>query len=479
MTERYLLGGTDGFRGPATEEYGPGLMNQETLRGLTYELVAYQQERHESGAVVVARDTRPSSEYLSQGVIQGALARGVEVWDLGVAPTPTAQKIAQHCGAMATVVVTASHNTYTDNGWKGMLGAEKPSSDVVQTLSDRYWDAAKDLRQIPKSLHKPIDRSDTKLWYVQQLRDDIEATFGERPLRDKIVAVDGAYGAASTLTPLLLRMLGADIVMFSCMDDDGGIINDGCGAADLSGIKNFLADRPELTNHPDFIGAVANDGDADRFMGIGALPALGGQSRLVEINGNHAMLALAENQAGIVGTEYTNSGLVRRLEQQGVAFEYCANGDVNVTAALRDKQAGGQPWTRGGEFTGHLIDTEWLSSGDGVRMAGWLAAYAATSGRTFGDLYQDLPLWSEQMVKIPFESIERDDIKQSERVASLLHSAKETLGDNGRLIVRASGTEPVVRVWGESSRTHQKRLETIISNLSLAVKTEARAALTA
>lgn len=476
MTERFLLGGTDGFRGVATEEYGPGLMNQETLRGLTYELVAYQQEQKADGVVIVARDTRPSSAHLSQAVVEGALGRGAEVWDLGVAPTPTAQKIAAQSGAMATVVVTASHNTYTDNGWKGMLGAEKPSSDVVQTLSDRFWDGYQDLRQIPRTIHQAIERPELKDWYLKKLARDIEETFGERPLLDKLIAVDGAFGAAQSLTPRLLRRLGADVVMFSCYGNGNGIINDGCGAADLSGIKSFLADRPELTMHPDFLGAVANDGDADRFMGIGALPSHNGAApRLVEINGNHAMLALAEKQAGIVGTEYTNSGLVQRLAQQGVEFAYCPNGDVNVTAALRAKQALGEPWTRGGEFTGHLIDTDWLPSGDGVRMAAWMAAYAAASGRTFGDIYQDLPLWSEHMVKIPYEHDSRNRIKQADRIASLLHTADETLGDNGRLIVRASGTEPVVRIWGESNEAYQKRLATIMSNVTLAVQAEAEA----
>ena len=473
MTERFLLGGTDGFRGAATEQYGPGLMNQETLRGLTYELVSYQQEKHVGGNVVVARDTRPSSEHLSQAVIQGALARGVEVWDIGVAPTPTAQKIAQHCGAMATIVVTASHNTFTDNGWKGMLGAEKPSSAITQTISDRFWDAYGDCRPIPFPKHVAIERPEMQDWYLRELKPDIQNTFGTLPLLDKIIAVDGAYGAASVLTPRILQSLGAEVVMFGC--DGNGIINNECGAADLSGIKAFLAARPELTSDPRFIGAVANDGDADRFMGIGALVNGRGTSQFVEINGNHAMLALAQKQPGIVGTEYTNSGLVSRLKQQGVEFEYCANGDVNVTAALRAKQAANQLWTRGGEFTGHLIDTDWLPSGDGVRMAAWLAAYAATAGRTFSDLYQDLPLWQEQMVKIPFAGDERNDIKHTDRVASLLHTAEQTLGQDGRLIVRASGTEPVVRIWGESSSAHQKRLSAIVSNLAMAVRAEALA----
>lgn len=471
MTERFLLGGTDGFRGAATEQYGPGLMNQETLRGLTYELVSYQQEQQASGPVVVARDTRPSSEHLSQAVLQGALARGVEVWDIGVAPTPVAQKIAQHSGAMATVVVTASHNVYTDNGWKGMLGAEKPSSGIVQTLSDRFWDAYGDCRQIPFPLHKAVERPELQDWYLRELKQDIQNTFGDLPLLGKIIAVDGAYGAAKSLTPRILNSLGAEVVTFCC--NGTGIINEDCGAADLSGIKKFLCALPELTSHPDFLGAVANDGDADRFMGIGVLPASSGTSKLVEINGNHAMLALAQKQPGLVGTEYTNSGLVSRLSEQGVEFEYCANGDVNVTAALRAKQAANQQWTRGGEFTGHLIDTDWLSSGDGVRMAAWLAAFAATSGRTFGDLHQELPLWTEHMVKVPFAGSERNDIKQTDRVASLLHTAEQTLGQNGRLIVRASGTEPVVRIWGESSSSHQKRLSSIVSNLAMAVRAEA------
>lgn len=436
-------------------------MNTETVAGLTAALIEYQREQGvDSPTVVVARDIRPSSRRLAAAAVQGALYADAEPLDIGVAPTPTAQFVAGQTEALATVVITASHNPAADNGWKGMLGNFKPNADQAADISRRYWDLADNGFRVGGQLPKSGEQPAWQRSYTRAVVHDIQSEFGDRPLADTLFVVDGAYGAGQQLTPTILRRLGAEVVTFAC--DGQGIINDGVGAANLAGLKTFLTEHPEIVNHPDFVGAVANDGDADRLMGVG-LAEINGERQLVEVTGNHAMWAMAEGQPGIIGTEYTNSGLVRRLQQAQIGFGYCPNGDVNVTNRLGELQAEGFAWTRGGEFTGHHIMTDWLPSGDGVRMAAWLASWAASHGKTFGDLYRELPLWPEIMhgLKVPpavMKAARHDDVIQT-----AIRDTQGMLGDEGRLVVRPSGTEPIFRLWGEAPE--RGRLERLTAEL--------------
>lgn len=448
-----LLGGTDGFRDVATFEPGPGLMNPETVAGLTHALVEHQMEQGLEGTVVIAQDTRPSSDALRRAAIDGALASGAkEILDLGILPTPGAQRIADKLGAIATVVITASHNPASDNGWKGMLGSRKPSGTVVRAISDRYWRQVESGLSIPTSSRTPSAESNAEATeeYISNIVSSISDEFGDLPLAGKRFVVDTANGAAMQVTPEVFRRLGAQVDEFCC--DGSGLINDGCGAADLDGLKSFLANRPDIMSDPEFVGAVANDGDADRFMGLGIV-----NGSPVEITGNHAMEALAAHpkQPGIVGTIYTNGATTERLKAAGIDFEYCDNGDVFVTNALLSKQAVGQGWTRGGEFTGHLIDTAWLRSGDGVRAAAWFAAWAVSKDASFSNIHQEMPLLPEKMQKLKATGLPEGDIQTHPAV---MRAIKQSTSPHGatRFVVRPSGTEKgVVRVWAEGRDTAQ------------------------
>lgn len=467
MHKQETLGGTDGVRGRYTEDQTLGLMNESTVALLTYSLINIETEKGNDGPIIISRDTRPSSKNLKDAALSAAsLFSGHEVIDLDVAPTPTAQKVAEQLGALATVVITASHNPYTDNGWKGMPQGRKPYGTEVDNISERFWALADNGLAVPNVYGRTTSEKPELLdWYADSVVEDITKEFGEKPLSDKLFVVDGSYGAGQELTPAILRRLGATVETFAC--DGQGLINDGCGAADLYGVKDYLAQHPEITFSPNFVGAVANDGDADRLMAIGVtwdnnIPIL------VEVNGNHVMSALAEpsygiREPGIVGTEYTNTGVKNWIEAKDIEFEYCANGDVNVTNSLQRNREKG--WRRGGEFTGHLVDLNWLTSGDGVRMAAWFAAYAATNGVTFGDIYQNLPLWAEKMSKVEFsDSTARKNIKQHPAVQAAITIAEAELGDSGRVVLRPSGTEPLVRIWGES--LDKVKIGRIVSTLS-------------
>ena len=470
MSERVLLGGTDGFRGEATMKPGAGLINPETFAGATFALIEYQRQHGVSGPLVTARDTRPSSEALHAAVNAAGLEAGIEVISLDVVPTPAAQKIAYELSAMATVVVTASHNPYGDNGWKGMLGISKPDKTAVQAISDIYWDLVDAHWAIPLDRKDGITyRPDKIAWYSDAVVKDIEREFGKQPLAHKLFVVDGAYGAAQQFTPAILRRLGADVEEFSC--DGTGIINDGCGAANLVGVKNFLASERglQIVTDPRFVGAVANDGDADRMLGVGARFDTTGALHIVELSGNHVMEALAEGQPGFVGTLYTNTATQRRIGN----MEICPNGDMYVTQALLRRQGDPHPWRRGGEFSGHYVDLDWLTSGDGVRFAAWYAAYVATNDKTFADIYDELPMWAEVMDKVKFPDAVKDTIMENPAVQAAIKKAEAELGDSGRIVIRPSGTEPLVRVWGEAE--NEDKIKRVVAELVNVVRSKAAA----
>lgn len=168
--------------------------------------------------------------------MNGAIAAGAdEIVNLGIAPTPTAQKIAERIGGLATIVVTASHNTFEYNGWKGMAGNKKLSKDEVAEISSRYWRQVSIRSTLPQYESLPEPSIEHNKWYAYELISDIEKEFGHKPLDGTLFVIDGANGASQKITPNVFRNLGAVVREFSCNNE--GQINDGCGAADLSGLK--------------------------------------------------------------------------------------------------------------------------------------------------------------------------------------------------------------------------------------------------
>lgn len=446
MAERKVLGGTDGLRGVATTEHGPGRINEETFTHLAFAAVRHQQELGATGPVGVAQDTRCSGDRLRQATIAGAVMAGAKVHDLLVAPTPVVQKWALENSASIVFSDTASHNPKGHNGIKYMPWGEKPSKEIAKQISGRYWDQVESGLILPNSVPaSETEKVTSPEWYLNLVTDDIESQFGPKPLEGKLFVVDGAYGAAQNYTPEVLHRLGAEVKEFCC--DGQGDINDGCGAADLGGLENFLRQNPDIVNDPRFVGAIANDGDADRIMTMGVVTdKKTGERRLVRLSGNQVMGAHAQGQPAIVGTEYTNTGLRRKLDAQGIGFGECANGDTFVTEMLRERGL-----SHGGEFTGHHVDLDWVSSGDGVHMAAWLSSWAVKNDMDFGDIYQEFPLWPEKIEQVEFAHDSRTEIKQDPEVKKALDEVRRTHGDDIRVIVRPSGTEELVRVWAEAT----------------------------
>lgn len=441
--QRPQLGGTDGFRAEYTTDHGDGKMNPKTIAGLSYVLTELQLPGSNTNIVVIGGDTRIFNSELENAAVAGIRAAGGEPLRLGVAPTPAILRTAKLTGAAAAIALTASHNPATDGGWKGTFGADKPYGEAARSIDEKYWaNVDRGLRIIPEQepdgTYWSLAKDSTWLRrYVQDVvefvRNDVDH---ERPLAGKTLVVDAAYGAGYDIAPLVYAALGAEVIPFAC--DRSQPINQGAGATDLSGGMSLLRRSPEIVDKH-FLGMFANDGDADRFIGLGARRS-GKEVEFAEFSGNHTLELLAKGQPGVVGTVYTNDGAVERIRQSGTAFAFCPNGDVEVTAKLKE-----HGWRIGGEFSGHTVDRDWLSSGDGILSGARVAARIALAGTTMFDLVQSMPLYPEVMRKI---ALPQGTKIPAELLAELQQLSSTDVSEHFRSIVRKSGTEPVVRVWG-------------------------------
>lgn len=446
------LFGTDGFRGPYDPTGMTGRVNPTTFEGLAYAYAGIITERTGTRPIfVIGGDTRTSTPPLLEAVSKGAAAAGAEVWKVGIAPTPMIAWLA-HEHQINAIAVTASHNPDGDNGFKPFeTGGVKPARDVLDEVEAHYWRRAGSDKPLPRAITSLIvARPELAGAYLDEI---VAKLGGPGILEDRLVVIDGANGAASALAPTIYRRLGAEVVEFAC--NPQGVINRDCGAAHLEGLQTFLRKHPELTADPRFLGAFANDGDADRVMGVDKSGRI--------INGNHWMLYLTNGQNGIVGTKYTNSALREAVEADGVTFHECDNGDSHVTAKLQELDL-----TRGGEFTGHMIDLEHIPSGDGLYMGGWLAAALARKQLTLSTVYDSLPLWPELLRNVHVDGTDGAAIAGSEMVQAAIAEEVARYERAARVVLRPSGTEPLVRIWAEAKQ--QDIVETVVGRLTKTVQ---------
>ena len=451
MTE--ALFGTDGYRGTVNDLQETGI-NPSTFEQLAAVYTNLVTERTgEPPTIIVGSDTRVSSPALREAVCMGAASAGAEVWDLDVAPTPVIAWLAQEHSVNA-IAITASHNPASDNGFKPFdVGGMKPGRETLEEIEKRYFED----KERFSGKGRIIPRPDLKEEYLKRT---VEALGGNEVLAGHTVIIDGANGAVHELAPRLYKRLGAEVYKFAC-ENDGTRINKGNGAAHLEGVIDFMDHNPSLTRADGFLGAFASDGDGDRVMGVDRLGRI--------VNGNHWMHQLAHKQIGIVGTIYTNSALRNAVEEMGVEFHVCDNGDSYVTARLQElTRERGSGYTRGGEFTGHLIDLHHLSSGDGLYMGAWLAIRAAQEDAGLADIRDMLNLWPEKMESLRVNGADAKALVAKCVVQDAISAARGRLDKRGSVIVRPSGTEPLVRVWAEAE--DGELLPDIIKSISQALQ---------
>jgi phosphoglucosamine mutase len=428
--------GTDGVRGLANRDLTAELAVDLAVAAahILGEVGAFADQRP---TAVVARDPRASGEFLEAAVVAGLASAGVDVHRLGVVPTPGAAYLTSFLSADMGVMISASHNAMPDNGIKFLArGGLKLDDDLELLIEDRLeepWDrpTGADVGRIGDS-HAGVGA------YVKHLVDS-----SPRRLEGLTVVLDCANGAAYEVGPTVFEQLGAKVIAIHA-EPDGLNINLNCGSTHLESLQKAVVE----------CGADAGfafDGDADRCLAVDASGAV--------VDGDHilAILSVAARDAGrlvedtVVATVMSNLGFVKALTAQGITVIQTAVGDRYVLEAMR---TGG--FNMGGEQSGHVIMGDYATTGDGVLTAVHLAARIAETGMPLSEL-------ASVMTRLPQVLINVSDVDKAraETDATLqgeIAIAAARLGDSGRILLRQSGTEPLVRVMVEAP-THDEASE--------------------
>lgn len=439
--------GTDGIR---------GLANRDLTAELALDLsVAAAHVLGEAGAfadqrptAVVARDPRASGEFLEAAVVAGLASAGVDVHLLGVIPTPGAAYLTAELSADMGVMISASHNPMPDNGIKflarGGLKLDDDIEDAIENRLEEPWD-----RPTGAEVGRVGDSHAGVSTYIKHL---VETS----PVRlDGLrVVLDCANGAAYQVAPDAFRRLGATVVTIHA-EPDGLNINLNCGSTHLDDLQKAVVE----------FGADAGfafDGDADRCLAVGA------SGEVVDGDQILAVLAVAARDAGhlrddtVVATVMSNLGFVKAMEEAGITVVQTAVGDRYVLEAMR---AG--DFSLGGEQSGHVIMSDHATTGDGVLTAIHVAARMVSSGRSLAELASVMTRLPQVLVNVPDVDKSRadtDPVLQGE-----VALAEARLGSSGRVLLRQSGTEPVVRVMVEA-QTHEQAAE-VAEHLAGVVRT--------
>jgi phosphoglucosamine mutase len=443
------LFGTDGVRGVANAELTPELAFQIGRAGAM--VLVESSDRHRP--FVVGRDTRLSGTMLEAAIVAGITSIGRDVVTLGVVPTPAVACVTRTEEAAAGVMISASHNPIADNGIKFFGPDGFKLSDEVEGEIEGLIGA--DHLPRPTGVDVGVARMSANL--TRAYYDELYASKAD--LHGLHVIVDGAFGAAYAIAPYVLRKLGATVTEINC-ENDGSRINVGCGATDLRPLQAAVKARIQAGERA--VVGVAFDGDADRALFVNEEGAI--------VSGDHVMFAIARDlqQRGelagnaIVGTVMSNIGFERALSHYGIALIRAAVGDRYVLERMRE---GG--YVLGGEQSGHVIDFRCNTTGDGPMSAVTLFGIVAASGRRLADLVREIVVAPQVLVNV---RTNRRDVLQMPGVQAAIESAEATLEGSGRVLIRPSGTEPLIRIMAEGD--DQTLIEEVAAQIAARIEKE-------
>ncbi|WP_328990917.1 phosphoglucosamine mutase [Kribbella sp. NBC_01245] len=444
------LFGTDGVR---------GLANVDLTAELALDLsVAAAHVLGEAGAfeghrprAVVGRDPRASGEFLEAAVVAGLASAGVDVVKLGVLPTPAVAHLTGSTGADLGVMLSASHNPMPDNGVKflarGGIKLDDRIEDAIEAHLAEEWQ-----RPTGAAVGRVLDDDQGFETYVSHLVRSTPNRFDGLK-----VVVDCANGAAYQTAPEALRRLGAEVITYAAKPD-GLNINLDCGSTHMEGL------RREVVGHGADVG-IALDGDADRCLAVDHTGALVDGDQIL------AVLALAMRDAGtlpndtVVATVMSNLGFVQAMVREQIAVEQTKVGDRYVLEAMK---AGGHKL--GGEQSGHVILSDHATTGDGTLTALMLLARMAQTGKSLQELAAVMVRLPQVLINVP--NVDKTRAGTDSDVQSAVAAATTRLGDTGRVLLRPSGTEPLVRVMveAESAATAQEVAEDLATIVATALK---------
>ncbi|WP_062463087.1 phosphoglucosamine mutase [Demequina soli] len=428
------LFGTDGVRGLANRD-----LTAELAVDLAVAAAHVLGERGEFSGhrprAVIGRDTRVSGEFLSAAVAAGLASAGVDVLDVGVVPTPAVAYLTASTEADLGVVISASHNPMPDNGIKFFArGGHKLDDSVEEAIEARVGEGWS--RPTGAEVGRIVPSARLAADYVDHVVAAVRSFAGsDAPLEGVHIVVDAAHGAASTVGPAALAAAGARVTTIHAAPD-GLNINEGVGSTHLGPLQAAVVE------HGADLG-VAYDGDADRCLAVDGAGAI--------VNGDQIMglLAIAMRDAGalyratLVATVMSNLGLHQAMRREHIEIVETAVGDRYVLEAMRD--AG---YTLGGEQSGHIIVSDYATTGDGVLTSLLIAARVAAKG-SLADQCAGIETLPQVLVNV--RGADRSRVHTDPGLQAAVAAARRELGDSGRVLLRPSGTEPLVRVMVEAA----------------------------
>ena len=439
------LFGTDGIRGIANDDLSPELAFK------LGEAAGHFLADKGRGRLVVGMDTRRSGDLLEASVVAGICSSGADALRAGIVPTPAVAFLTRDLGADGGVVISASHNPAAYNGLKlfdrdGFKLPDEIEDEIEEYLvSDRDW-----ARPTSEGVGRAHAIDDAVERYVAHATSTV--TGGLDGLR---VALDCGHGAAARTSRAAFESLGAIVTAVNC-DWDGMDINDRCGSTHLDVVADVVRSGA-------FDLGIAHDGDADRVLAVDEAGR--------EIDGDEIMAVCAVDLAGrgslpgdtVVATVMSNLGFDLALRERGITVVKTRVGDRYVLDQMRSSGA-----TFGGEQSGHVIFLDHTTTGDGLVTALQLASVVKRSGRTLSELASVMKRFPQVLENV--RVADRGMLSASSAIAEAVHAAERELGEAGRVLVRASGTEPLVRVMVEAADEQQAR--EVVDRIAAVVRDE-------
>jgi phosphoglucosamine mutase len=444
------LFGTDGVRGVANKDLTAELAVDLAIAAahILGEIGAFTGHRPKA---IVGQDSRASGDFLEAAVVAGLTSAGVDVYRVGVLPTPAISYLVKESGADLGVMISASHNPMPDNGIKFFARGGDKLADSVEAQIEAHlgepWD-----RPTGNDVGRIINDDSAKQKYLTHLLATINTD-----LAGLKVVVDCANGAASFVAPIAYEKAGAKVTAIAATPT-GWNINENCGSTHL---ENLIS---EVKKSGADLG-VAHDGDADRCLLIDHKGEI--------IDGDYILMILASalqagnklNKKTVVGTVMSNLGFVNAMESDGIAVVKTAVGDRYVLENMLVNN-----YSLGGEQSGHVILREFSNTGDGLLTALQVMQVVAKSKKSLSELASKMQKYPQVLINV--KGVKREKLAASTKISDYIAEQEKSLGSNGRILVRASGTESLIRVMVEAKemQTAQKIADSIAELVRLELK---------
>jgi phosphoglucosamine mutase len=442
------LFGTDGIRGLANRDLTAELALDVAVAA-AHILVESSSNKDHQPTAIVGQDSRASGEFLEAAIVAGLTSAGVNVYRVGVLPTPAIAHLVAESKADLGIMISASHNAMPDNGIKLFARGGGKLDDAIEARIEARmgedWE-----RPTGRNVGRVFNDETAAQRYLKHLLASVDT-----PLKGLKIVVDCANGASSFVAPEAYRQAGAEVVaIFS--SPDGWNINEDCGSTHLHQLRSaVLKEGADL--------GVAHDGDADRCL---AIDAAGN-----EIDGDHILTILARSFKDrgllkadtVVGTVMSNLGFRHAMKDSQINVVTTAVGDRYVLENMIE-----HGYSLGGEQSGHVIMRHLANTGDGILTALQLMQEVVRTGKTLQELSSAMVRFPQVLINV--KNVDKNKLEQSQAIAQAVKKAEDRMGDSGRVLLRASGTEPLVRVMVEASS--DSLAQEVASQLADLVKSE-------